>query len=101
MSVVLLLVLLAVTSARVTRLLVADAFPPIARARSWVGSHGDWQDYLVNCPWCIGVWAAGLLTLAVDIHYGVPAPLLVWGMCAHVAGLINILEPHDADEEPV
>lgn len=101
MSVVLLLVLLAVTSARVTRLLVADAFPPIARARSWVAARGDWQDYLMSCPWCMGVWVAGALTAVTTAWYGLPAPVLVWGMCAHVAGLINILEPHDADEEPV
>lgn len=99
MNVVLLLVLLAVTTARVTRLLVADAFPPIARARSWVAARGDWQEYLVHCPWCVGVWAAAALTLVVDVHYGLPAPLLVWGACAHIAGLANILEPHDAEDD--
>lgn len=99
MNVVLLLVLMAVTSARVTRLLVADAFPPIARARSWFSAKGDWQEYLVGCPWCMGVWVAGAVTAVVEVHYGLAAPLLVWGACAHVAGLANILEPHDEDED--
>jgi hypothetical protein len=98
-NVVLLLVLMAGTSARVTRLLTADAFPPIARARSWVAARGDWQEYLVSCPWCIGVWISAAVTGLAEAHYGLPAPLLVWGALAYVTGWVNILEPHDPVDE--
>lgn len=94
MNVVLLLVLLVLASARVTRLLVADSFPPIEVARSWFGARGDWQDYLSKCPWCCAVWVSGALTLAVTAHYGLPAPLLVWPACAHLSALLVWAETH-------
>lgn len=97
-SPLLLIALLALAAARVTRLLVADSFPPIAKARSWFAAHGDWQDYLTGCPWCMGVWVAGALTLAADVHYGLPAPLLVWPSVAYAAGWVVGAETHDDPE---
>jgi len=97
-NVFLLLVLLTLAVARATRLLVADAFPPVARARSWVAARGDWQEYLTSCPWCMSVWVAGLVTLAADVHYGLPAPLLVWPASAYVAAWIVASETHDTEE---
>lgn len=88
MNVVLLLVLLTLAAARVTRLLVADAFPPVAQARAWFGARGDWQDYLSKCPWCMGVWVAGAFTFGAEAWYGLPAPLLVWPTVAYGAGLL-------------
>lgn len=86
MNTVLLLVVLTLAAARITRLLVADAFPPVERARSWFGARGDWQDYLSKCPWCMAVWVAGALTVGVDRWRGLPGPALVWPAVAYVAG---------------
>lgn len=100
MSVTLLCVLTALTAARVTRLLVADAFPPLLAARTWVVTHwGDesWQAYLAHCPWCTGVYVSGLLVAAVCAVYGLPAPLLVWGTAAFVSGYLVAAEPGNAD----
>lgn len=97
MGVVLLLVLMVGATARITRLLVADSFPPIARARSWVGARGDWQDYLTDCPWCIGVWVAAAVTAAAEWRYSVPAPLLVWPTVAWAAAMLVSVEPHDGE----
>jgi hypothetical protein len=96
MSATLLIVLTALTAARLTRLLVADAFPPLLAARTRVVDRwGDesWQAYLAHCPWCTGVYVAGLLTWAVTAIYGLPAPLLVWGASAFVAGYLPATEP--------
>lgn len=97
----LLLVMLALTAARVTRLVVADAFPPAEGGRDWVRrrfGEDSWQDYLVNCPWCIGVWVAGALTAATTAWYGLPAPLLMWGSAAMVAGFLVAIESHDDED---
>lgn len=99
-DVVLLLVLMVGATARVTRLLVADAFPPIAMARSRFAARGDWQEYLAECPWCAAVYVAGAITGAVTAWYGLPAPLLVWGSVAYAAAWIVGAETHDpADDE--
>lgn len=94
-----LLLLLALASARVTRLLVADAFPPVARLRSRLAAHGDWQDYLLSCPWCMGAWVALALTLATEAWRGLPAPLLVWPAVAWVSGWLGSIEHHDPTDQ--
>lgn len=105
MTPVVLIVLLCGAATRVTRLLVADSFPPVAALRDWVLDrwHPDsWQAYLSSCPWCLGVWVAGALTAAADWRYSVPAPLLMWPTVAWVAGwLTTEAERHDEpDAEP-
>lgn len=44
-------------SARVTRLITHDSFPPIAWLRARYEDHvsEDWGE-LVHCPWCMGPW---------------------------------------------
>jgi hypothetical protein len=38
----------------------------------------DWLADLLSCPWCASGWIALILTLAVALTVGVPAPVLVW-----------------------
>lgn len=94
------LVLMALTSARVTRLIVADAFPPVARLRSRLAAPGGWRAYLLACPWCMGAWVAGLVTVVTEAWYGLPAPLLVWPAVAWVSGWLGVVEQHDDSGEP-
>lgn len=44
-------------SARVTRLIVADSFPPSAHLRAWWEGHtsGGWEE-LLFCPFCLSFW---------------------------------------------
>lgn len=48
-----------------------------------------WLAELITCPWCASAYVSGLLTLAVDLTIGIPAPYLVglavWGAAALLA----------------
>lgn len=57
LSDVLLAVVFIVGSARVTRLIVADTFPPSAHLRAWYEgkASGGWETLLM-CPFCFSFW---------------------------------------------
>lgn len=106
MSSGLIIVLMVLSSYRLARLLVHDAFPPIAWLRDkFTGPYerapGDphrvtrvpyWLAYLWTCMWCMTVWTAGGVTVLVWLTIGLPAPLLVWGGVATGAALLSHLE---------
>lgn len=51
------------SSARITRLITVDSFPPSARVRIWwddLTNDGPWS-MLVHCGYCFGLWAALLV----------------------------------------
>lgn len=54
--------------------------------RPWVP---DWLSELLSCPWCASAYISGLLTLVVDLTYGIPVPWLVgpavWAVSALLA----------------
>jgi hypothetical protein len=88
---VLVVVLVALASYRITRLLVRDEFPPISVRRARIAERwGDesWQAYLSTCSWCAGVYVAGLVTLATWAATGLPVPALVWASAAAVTGFL-------------
>lgn len=104
---VLAVVLVCLATYRVTRLLTADAFPPIAKARLWIARRwGDmsWQAYLSECPWCVSVYVGGLVTLGTLFARddGLVLPALVWPTASAVAGLIaaatSLVEHEDPQE---
>lgn len=96
MSASLLVLLVCLTAYRLTRLVVSDSWPPSEWMRGQVidrtGEESSWS-YLVHCPWCMGMWIAGLVTAATDVAVGLPVPLLVWGAAATACGLIAAIEP--------
>ena len=104
MAALLILACLGLTSYRVTRLLVKDSFPPLEVQRTRVESRwgvDSWQAYLARCPWCMGVYVSGALTLAT--HHavgGLPVPWLVWGAAAAAVGLLaRLAGDGEVDEE--
>jgi hypothetical protein len=60
-------------SARLTRLLTEDTWPPSVWVRiKWqeITDDGPWAD-LVTCPWCASPWIAGVnlvVALVTDLH---------------------------------
>jgi hypothetical protein len=57
-------------------------------------TYPRWQVVLVHCDWCVSVWMALLLTLAVVLYLRAAwlAGVLVWLSAAAVAGLLPRLE---------
>lgn len=97
MPVWLVVVLMVLATYRLTRLVVADEFPPVKTFRErFEARHDNSLGYLVGCPFCVSVYAAGLvtfvtwlaLTLFDTFRPGLPVPVLVW---AGVAGAVSLL----------
>lgn len=102
MMVLLLVVLAALATARLTRLVVEDKLLEPFRfwlARRW--PHDSKRLYLFHCPWCFGMWVsmvvAPVLWLTADLSdkVGVTAwvgvPLLALAL-SHTVGLLRGLE---------
>jgi hypothetical protein len=85
----LLFVLLGLTAYRLTRLIVVDEWPPVARPReAWSARHpGAWTTYLWNCPFCLSVWTSALIVGLTTIWVDLPAPVLWWG---GTAGAVSV-----------
>lgn len=92
MSLWLLLVLLVLATYSVTRLVTADAFPPVLVAREWVQDRAGPDSalaYLVTCPWCVGVYvSAGLVGAVLWAGYSLPLPLLWVAALRVCAGIL-------------
>lgn len=102
----LIILLMVFASYRSARLLVHDAFPPVAWLRDkftepYTWSVGDprrntrvpyWLAYLWTCMWCMTVWTSGAITVLTWLTIDLPAPLLVWGGVAAGAALLSHLE---------
>lgn len=85
---------------RVTRLITADTFPPIAWARNIITrkKHDDhWLVYLfgssrdTGCPWCMSLWAggAGAAAFAIWTHwFWWPVWILIWLAASTVTGFL-------------
>lgn len=69
-------IVLALAVARIVVLLVNDKITEPYRAwvQSWSGADG-WCTYLVNCPWCTGIWVSAPTTALTYVASGNP---LTW-----------------------
>lgn len=121
------LVLMILTTFRMTWLIVKDSFPPIKLVRDRiVEKHyetstpvayremGDpdtryqtyrgkwfWLAELITCPWCVSVWMAALVTIATALlsPRGLSMPWLWFGATAGGAALIAQLLVSITDRE--
>ena len=98
-----------------TRLIVEDAFPPIAWPREkfleWLaperqvvtdrgdrlppghlGALGRSLRYLLSCPWCMSVWVGAGVAYVFTLYVSVPLPVAVWIVSSAVTGLIAAVE---------
>jgi hypothetical protein len=98
-------ILMTLATYRLTRLLVVDNFPPILYVREKLTGDEEtnkpslpwvpwWLEYLAGCYWCMSVWVAGGMTLAVTLSIGLPYPLLVWGGIAALAPWLSHIEDY-------
>lgn len=86
-----------VTEDKITRPLI-DPIQEWAERR-WLAKHpnGDrnsdqWQSqvgWLLSCPWCSGLWIAGIVTCVVDVWFApLPMPVLVALAASGVTGFL-------------
>lgn len=113
-----LVVLTCLATHRLTRLLTRDHLPLVAVPREKIVNYLDpatvvdgvpvfpaprrpwgvvgWSlAFLLECDWCMSVWAAGAIVAAevYGFHLAVPYPLLLVGAASTVTGLIATHEP--------
>jgi hypothetical protein len=103
----LLLLLTGLATYRATRLIVADAFPPIRYLREGVGRWArvgaDSPAFrrrealydLVTCHWCASGWISMAIVVAVDLlsSHPVPLPPVMWLATWAVGAGLAHLEP--------
>lgn len=46
---------------------------------------------LIECPWCVGWWAAGLVWGLVWYYHGLPLPFLWWPAIGSATGAIGAM----------
>lgn len=91
------LVILSLAVYRVTRLIVFDTLPLVARPVAWLQRQvwnrfgEDWA-HGFDCVWCVSIWVGGLLTLVVSTTIELPVPWLVWPATSVVAGFLGYLD---------
>ena len=98
---VLTVVLVALATYRITRLLVRDSFPPIAVQRARIEERwgdGSWQAYLSTCTWCASVYVGGVVIGITDYITSVPLPGWTWAAASAVAGLLASWEQVEVEE---
>lgn len=86
----------ALAAARITQLLVSDQLPLVAGPRSWLAQryNGRSVGYLVTCPYCVGVWAAGFgmaaNLLAPDVWRPVRRALAASYVAGHAVARLEV-----------
>lgn len=86
------LVVDALASYRLTRLVVEDDFPPVKAAREeFLGAYDedDWPAKLVTCPWCAGFWIAVMVVFLRWIFGDRITPLFKALAFSAVTGIIS------------
>lgn len=116
MSDVFLLLVMALASYRLVRVVTLDKItePVFEPLRQWLeirwvrkqtkpGSDeefdaiesDEWNSklaYLFSCPWCLGFWVCGAVTVIVSLAYGLDYPILTWLASSTIVGLIGALD---------
>lgn len=103
----LLLVVMGLATARLTRLATRDDFPPLRIPRDWLagptlddgttreigGGHGPgWLGELVTCHWCASGWLSLVVTIGADLVTSVPIPVIWWFAVWSLGALITHYE---------
>lgn len=105
--------LVALTTFRVTRLVIEDTFPPLGVPRTWLinwwdpdedwiaehpkaaahwGALGRSLRYLFSCPWCMSVWVGAGVIYGFTLFVSVPLPWAALAVASAATGLLANLE---------
>jgi hypothetical protein len=88
----LLLVVAALATYRLTRLVTADKITEPLRL--WVLDRSQWAGYLVTCDWCLSIWIAPPVAVCA-VLWG-DSTVVAIGLCAlafsAVTGVLSLIE---------
>lgn len=103
-----LFVLGALAAYRITRLVTTDKITePIfdkirfGLERRWYAKHGPVGSdthfnsklaFLLSCPWCLGFWVSGVVTVILSMAYGLHYPILTWLAMSTVVGFLGNID---------
>ena len=98
--------LLALSTWRITHLVVEDTIPAVAKPREWLIARNPDSSfsYLLGCTYCSSVWVAAAHVVVVDwaLNYSVPLPLVVVGALsittAFAETVVDWLDRYGADK---
>lgn len=108
MSTLITLALICLATHRITRFLLADAFPLVAIPREWIlnwlapdvewikthdgvghwGAFGRSLRYLGECPWCMSIYVSAGVVWVTTQFASVPLPVLAWLAASSVSALL-------------
>lgn len=88
----LLIILTALATYRLTRLITADRI--LQAPRAWIVQRSRWLGYLVTCDWCLSIWIAPAPT-ALAILY--PEERITWAIliglsASAIVGILSMIE---------
>lgn len=123
MTDLMILLMMSVTTFRLTWLVVRDEFPPVRWVREkiidlnlrtakqvrvpdvdgqyYLENRGKWSWLadLVTCYWCVSVWVSGGITWFVDATIGLRLPLIWFGAVAGIAAILCVVIAAVVDRE--
>lgn len=93
---------------RVTRLVTLDKIAePVAERirwffeRRWEAKHpeavpnDEWNSklaFLLSCPWCLGFWVSGVVTVILSVAYGLDYPVITWLAMSTIVGFLGRID---------
>ena len=93
---------------RVTRLVTLDKIAePVAERIRWFFEHRweakhpeavpnhDWNSklaFLLSCPWCLGFWVSGVVTVILSVAYGLDYPVITWLAMSTIVGFLGRID---------
>jgi hypothetical protein len=93
---VIVIVLVALATYRITRLITRDVFHPIAYVRGRIvnklGPH-HWFSYLIMCDWCTSMYVATVVVLLTMLVTSVSLPVLLIFASSGITGFLAAVEP--------
>lgn len=98
-----LVIVLGLVNYRISRFIVLDTIIEGWRDvfHSWLLSKPRWWrvklQYLLGCPFCVGIYVAGMLTWITDYYTSVPLP--GWTMLGSTAVALVVWEYIDSEEK--
>jgi len=59
------------------------------------GNSDEWCSklaFMLSCPWCLGFWVSGAVTMLLSVAYGLDYPVLVWLAMSTAVGFLGRID---------